>query len=391
MADGLFDRLLHASGFVGDSIPGYTTENLTEGAGERRQWPLDLGADVGAGIFNVLHAAWEAAASTIRGALVDVFWRTAQNLRDGAGEWWEWPLDLGADLLTLPLQIGGNLLKEVADIPYNVLSTVISAMGPENEAAWTEHVRWGVPTVDGPPSLFVADANGEDVSAADVVQGLLGDCGTMATIAAIAYRHPELIRDAIRDNGDGTYTVTFWEAGEFPWEPAWQPHEVTVDATLPLNDFGWPLYARTPNGELWPAILEKAWAMYSEGYQRMNGGLEFGILEGLTGRPARYSNGLLDGLLQLLPGPSPRAPSLAEIAAWDAREQPITAAFVGPVQSISGPPLFAKHVFYVSDVDEAAGTVTLRNPWGWSYGETVVSYEAFAETVSFVSTADVGP
>lgn len=45
----------------------------------------------------------------------------------------------------------------------------------------------------------------------DVIQGRIANCYMVGAFAAVAHREPETIRNAIKDNGDGTYTVRFFE------------------------------------------------------------------------------------------------------------------------------------------------------------------------------------
>jgi hypothetical protein len=84
------------------------------------------------------------------------------------------------------------------------------------------------------------------ISALNIVQGDIGDCGLMATIAYIAGNRPDLLPKIIKDNGNGTYTLT-----RYPLGPNWQfsktPLTITSDATG-LN------YASAAS-ELWVAIV----------------------------------------------------------------------------------------------------------------------------------------
>ena len=59
---------------------------------------------------------------------------------------------------------------------------------------------------------------------------------------------------------------------------------ITVDENIPLRD-GRPLFSQ-PNGhELWVAMLEKAFAKFCGGYDRLDGGLTGWALNALTGDP----------------------------------------------------------------------------------------------------------
>jgi hypothetical protein len=131
--------------------------------------------------------------------------------------------------------------------------------------------------------LFVNGIKGTDVG-----QGDLGDCYFLSSLAALANTHPDLIRNAIKDNGDGTYTVTFKERVK----GAVNPVPIRVDAKFPTTASGAQKFGKGletgPHGqELWPALFEKAYATWQEnkgGYAHINQGGEAGdALTGLTG------------------------------------------------------------------------------------------------------------
>lgn len=92
----------------------------------------------------------------------------------------------------------------------------------------------------------------------DIAQGYLGNCYMMASLSTIAARFPDQIRKNIRDNGDGTCTVRFWEklkpgtADEVDEKNNYKPVFVTVDKK----------YHETDNSEhcLWAEIYERAYA-----------------------------------------------------------------------------------------------------------------------------------
>src|SRR5262249_40234653 len=47
-------------------------------------------------------------------------------------------------------------------------------------------------------------------SVGDIDQGADGDCYFMASLGAVALRHPDVIRNMFTDNGDGTFAVRFY-------------------------------------------------------------------------------------------------------------------------------------------------------------------------------------
>jgi hypothetical protein len=131
------------------------------------------------------------------------------------------------------------------------------------------------------------------VQASDVRQGAIGDCYLVAALAAVANSNPKAIQDAIKDNRDGTYTVRFYEVG---WGGSKSETKVTVDADLPAN-YGSPAYAKStekvdgkPNMELWPSLLEKAYAQWKGSYNAIgHGGVSGDVMEALTGNRSQYS------------------------------------------------------------------------------------------------------
>ena len=114
---------------------------------------------------------------------------------------------------------------------------------------------------------------GDVISYTDVNQGGLGDCWFLAAAASVASYNPERIRDIFIDNGDGTYGVAFYELNSNLESEGSGRHWVTVNADLPtitLSDGTTILAAaagttaRTLDGVMWPALLEKAAAQASE-------------------------------------------------------------------------------------------------------------------------------
>lgn len=83
-----------------------------------------------------------------------------------------------------------------------------------------------------------------------VIQGEVNDCFFMAPVAALAQHNQHFLSDAIKDNKDGSYTVTF--AGD-------KSHPVTVPA--PTAD-ELQKYAKVGANGIWPAVLEKGFGTY---------------------------------------------------------------------------------------------------------------------------------
>ena len=124
----------------------------------------------------------------------------------------------------------------------------------------------------------------------DVRQGQLGDCYFLSSLAAIAAQNPAVIREAMRDNRDGTVTVRFYNSSK-------EPVYVTVDKSVPqlqknIHDDeknedtikSVDPYAKQVDKALWVQIMEKA---YVQSGLAITGGLflaERGLLH------SSYSN-----------------------------------------------------------------------------------------------------
>ncbi len=103
------------------------------------------------------------------------------------------------------------------------------------------------------------------ISYSDIKQSPdFADCYFLASLAGTAFRSTSRIRNMFIDNGDGTYTVRFYNSGVADY--------VTVDRYLPVYSSGSSAgrfyYANGDTGglgnELWVALAEKAYAQINE-------------------------------------------------------------------------------------------------------------------------------
>ena len=101
-----------------------------------------------------------------------------------------------------------------------------------------------------------------EISHDDIRQGYINDCFFLAGLGATVVQSEETIRNMFIDNGDGTFTVRFYNKGVADY--------VTVDRYLPTNNIGNLVYANAgdyhgnANNELWVALAEKAYAQINE-------------------------------------------------------------------------------------------------------------------------------
>ncbi len=216
------------------------------------------------------------------------------------------------------------------------------------------------------PSKFKADTRWAPTSgqvvvdsfaATDVVLGALGDCYLASGLASLAQVRPDVLRDAVKDNGDGTYTVRFYKdsfLGLFGRSK--KPVYVTVDGDMPTRDGKTPRFTRGRDPkELWPMLVEKAYAKLDGSYGKVGvGGAPTTLWQALTGK---------SGSMQL--NAFKRSSVLfADIKNALAEQRPV-AASTSPLGG-QGEGLSKGHVYSVLAVSERDGKqyVTLRNPWG---------------------------
>jgi hypothetical protein len=228
--------------------------------------------------------------------------------------------------------------------------------------AKSEHVpdpKWG--NVKG--TAFVkGEGDASDISPDDVNQGQLGDCYFVASLAAIARQRPEELRKRVKDNGDGTWTVTFAEGGD-----------VVVDAQFPVDAGGEPVYAgagdKSADGvELWVALIEKAWAKLKGGYEDIRGSKvkmkSDDAMQAVTGKDTRTVRPKSLGDDELL-----KVMGDAMVRGWSMTLGAYTKDDVDEKTRDEAQKLgiVFNHAYAVMGVDARSREVTLYNPWGRAY------------------------
>lgn len=190
----------------------------------------------------------------------------------------------------------------------------------------------------------------------DIAQGSLNNCAFMASLAETALRSPSTINDMFVVNGDGTYSVRFYHDGVAEY--------VTVDSYLPA---GGGAYAGLPNGELWAALAEKAYAQVGElsWFGRNN---SYAAIENMTAyRPLTQITGSVTIGFTSTEG----ATSLSTfVAAYNAGKLICLASFLSPPSA----GIVANHVYAVVSYSAETQTVTLFNPWGINNGLTTLTW-----------------
>lgn len=197
----------------------------------------------------------------------------------------------------------------------------------------------------------------DGVSGDDPRQNALADCYLLGAMSAVAKQRPEVIERMFKANPDGSYTVTLYDKKGSKLVP----HKVTVDADLPRNDWLGNRYAYSRDTkELWPALLEKAFAARAGGYAKIEGGFACDAMEEMTGKKS-YDVSLRGE------GVTPES-AFAEIKAAVDAGKPGVAVTYGEASNAkyTNSGVFSDHAYTVWGTSEAGGKkyVHLRNPWG---------------------------
>ncbi|KPA75258.1 putative calpain-like cysteine peptidase putativecysteine peptidase Clan CA family C2 [Leptomonas pyrrhocoris] len=157
------------------------------------------------------------------------------------------------------------------------------------------------------PSMFLSDENAKQarlfrngVHPSNLDEGDLGDSWLTGAMAALAefpdkirdiFRHPESVEQGQNERACGIYRVTLNKNG---W---WT--NVIVDDYLPVAG-GRPKFARSKgdSAELWPAILEKAYAKVFGGYGFIVAGDPLHALQDMSGFPcSSFDNAFVESTI----------------------------------------------------------------------------------------------
>lgn len=113
------------------------------------------------------------------------------------------------------------------------------------------------------------------------MQGQLGDCYLLSSIASIISFYPEVIFDKIlfSVNEAHFYVVKLFIDGE------WQM--IVTDDQFPC-EYGKPVFAKPHGKEIWVMLLEKCWAKIYGSYKAIESGTPTEGFRAFTGAPAEY-------------------------------------------------------------------------------------------------------
>lgn len=197
----------------------------------------------------------------------------------------------------------------------------------------------------------------------DVRQGMVGDCYFVATLGEVALRTPSAIRNMFIANGDGTYTVRFFNNGKADY--------VTVDSKLPVDQFGRFVFANmgssaaSSTNVLWVALAEKAYAqMNASGWVRM----------GLPGNGSNSYQAIAGGYFSVAATQIVNRTATTSSISGSTFEQFKTAFDGGKLVGFAtttdpvASNLVGGHQYVAISYNATARSVTLFNPWGLNNG-----------------------
>ena len=169
--------------------------------------------------------------------------------------------------------------KPVSSSLYTVNPTIVASGEGTGLAPSDEMVAWYRPSEfykNGTIDVFEGK-----IEPGDILQGSLGDCWFLCSVACLA-EFPVLVEDLFQSdskkyNPNGKYNLRLCQEGS--WET------ITVDDFIPCYPEGGPLYAKGHGNELWVMLLEKAYAKLCGSYAALKAGWAFEAMIDLTGAP----------------------------------------------------------------------------------------------------------
>jgi hypothetical protein len=251
--------------------------------------------------------------------------------------------------------------------------------------------RCGTESVSNPRLFLDQPGDAHPVEGADVRQTTLNDCHLMAPLAAIASSPVgrELIKNAITENRNDkgqvvSYTVTLHKPETHWFGPTtFSEVKFTFDG-LYGRQHADPRPGDRDQSEVWPLVIEKAFAQYSGGYSKIGApGSPARAMEALTGKPAA------DIPLNGSPGYS------AARLQSDVDAGKLVVLLSNKSMSGDAPQgIVGNHAYQVSGVELADGRlwVQLHNPWNQKDKEpAILPFDRLKEWFAAVDVGSVKP
>jgi hypothetical protein len=221
----------------------------------------------------------------------------------------------------------------------------------------------------------------------DVNQGYVGDCYFVSSLGEVALKDPSAIENMISSNGNGTYGVRFFVNG--------QPDYVTVNSQLPtMTGYAWANHSQLEfaNGTTddWVALVEKAYAQLNAQTNAPHGMQLNSASDSYAGITAGNGSALtLITNQQETPtslSPYESSSTLASILSN------ITSSFNAGEEVLMSTPgysngnLVGGHMYMVTGINAASGTMTIHNPWNTAYSGSLAM--SFTESIKQLATGN---
>jgi hypothetical protein len=214
----------------------------------------------------------------------------------------------------------------------------------------------------------------------DIKQGNVGDSYFVMSLAEAAQQNPSLIENMFVVNGDGTYTVKFYNGTT--------TYYVTVDSYLPANSHrqliyaGRGLFSMYSGNELWTALAEKAYVQLNQfgftrsglpgsgqnAYSAIEGGQVYAAIGHITGQAMTASTAT-----------SSLGSFTAFVDAHNAGKMIGFASMVAPASTA----VLGSQYYAAVDYNANTQTVTLFNPRGIEYGLLTLTWSEIQANFSY--------
>lgn len=244
--------------------------------------------------------------------------------------------------------------------------SAITPMGKhfENRPETTEEIRTWLRTASNEPTITDGDGKFQWVEhpvtlypfgkplPADIHQRGIGDCCAVASLASMAFVHPDFIPSIIKDNGDKTYTISMYD-------PMGKPIEVSITSKFLSNENGDHFTSCGKNLVLnWGTVLEKAIMKYRHIYWKNYN---------LGGIPQQEVNPLFTGKGDEVycygPGRLTSEELTQVVRAGLAQGYFVTGGF-NKAQNIGNQGTVTGHCFSGMYSADPYALFSMRNPWG---------------------------
>jgi hypothetical protein len=235
--------------------------------------------------------------------------------------------------------------------------------------AWqTEHAVSETQKAKISRDLF-ADKNNplKSINPEAISQGSIGDCYFVSSLASLAKSNPQAIKDAIKDNGNGTYTVTFPGAKDEP---------ITINAPTEAEQ---ATYNQASEHGTWASVMEKAYGKYCQEHWYRRGPFQSA---GLTPAEGAEGGGITSRAMNLLTNNSidtdelflTRQSTVARKLEEAFKNNKSVAAGItkGIFAESTKDNFYMGHAYSVTNFvpdGKGGGQITIRNPWGQDAGK----------------------